>query len=666
MAEWSDSPPWEQQQSGWSDTPPWQQVPSPAEQAALTHGGTGQVTNYAQPQQGLLNKLGNRISNIGQEFMNHPSNRLGPDGKPIPEFGIPDPVHVLGQMAGGVEDIVGAGIKNAYNAIMPEQAKSTVNDFTSAAFAPETPIGGALSSAARGVGKIVQMLPPEGQKYAEDALNIAGAVPIVKGGISAFQGAKSLAKSTGEAITKAADETIANKPSAWLIQTEANYNKQLADIVDKGLSGGAKPKTIGKNNYSKMTSYEERGVSAIENIIKDKPDFVFDRGGKTVQGVVPRTGEEASQAIEHGIQKRLSEATQNAAQSGEQGVIVEGKSALDYLKKVATNTNITDAEISTAKELLDLIAKNPARTPTDIEELLSSLKGKTKSFYNSGGDESAKIAAKTTDLLRQDQVTAMGNAGPAWQKARNEVRDYMTIQKDVNKAWGVDKRKQAFGFFDMANMYSVGELTAAIAGANPVLLAKAGGIAGIKAYMKYRNQMNTKISSMFSDAEKVIGRRDKISKILKGLPQQGPPVPDPSYVRGENVKLLEGRRNFLDYDPAYSRGEQKLLTSPYKTQYQAEAAQQPTATLAVSDPSLAANPRGIFDPRTWRDTGKAPRIFEDTRSTRAINIVGKDRPSKLATTGTILDIKKPKTIEDILANYKKAGLSDEFLRMIIQ
>lgn len=457
--------------------------------------------------QGLLSKLGNRAKAIGQEMGNYPGSMVGPG----------DPLHVLGQVAGGINDVAVAAAKGLYRTVVPEDARKTIGEFTEAAFAPETPVGGPLASAARGAGKIIQkgkeVIGPEASRYVEDVVNIAGAVPIVGGAVKTALGTKNVFSAAKKAITTQTDKKLASKPYSWLTETVKKYDDQLSKVVAKHYSAAASPTTVGKRTFGKMERVSENTTNAVNHIVQDNLETGIP---------MPKTLEEASKAIDIGINKRLKTASAMTSEAGEKGIVITGQKAInDALDPLINNTNIAESTVATAQKIKDLILKNPARNPVDMEELIRTTNNMSKPFYRAGDNAAGKVAADASKALRSEMIDTLKSAGPTWQKARNEVRDLMSMQDNINKSWGVDLRKKGFGFMDMGNIYSMGEIGAGIAMQNPTMLTRGLMSSAMKTYMKYMNQKNTQIGQMFEKAEKIITRKNKISEIINNIPIQG-------------------------------------------------------------------------------------------------------------------------------------------------
>lgn len=210
----------------------------------------------SQLQPGFLSRVGEdlkkRGSSIAQTFKDTVSGKINP---------LDTGIQTVGAVAGGVNDIIGEGIKSGVNAL-PQGVKDTARSIGVDIL--QTQVGQAgLSAIKQGLEKYNQWKEqnPVGAKNLESVLNIASLFPVGKGGQVAKEGTEQVVKAgvnvaeNGAVLAKRATEKIVKRigtPDPTPIQAAGQILQGETVDLAKGVRGLANLDTTNVKTFKDL------------------------------------------------------------------------------------------------------------------------------------------------------------------------------------------------------------------------------------------------------------------------------------------------------------------------------------------------------------------------------------------------------------------------------
>jgi hypothetical protein len=480
-------------------------------------------TDMDVPSQGLQEgtKKGlftNRLSNIGQEFSSLTENRVPGD-----EYlsSVTKATHNLpgvlwrsaGQVAGIANDVVGElakkGITALYNASIPDEAQKafqqTVTDIINSKSGKDGIV--ALQSVSEAYNKVKEKFPKQ-LGNVEAGLNIAGAVPTVAAtkylGKNVIEGGKAL------------------KDAATIPKNIASLDKLIDDTVKEGFTKGIKPTIVGKSDANLVEKHLKDATTAVKDIVN------------TVEEPISKSTNPLEAFSQGSYKTKMSiwdAATKISSGASDAGIMVDIKPVIGRIKSMAADANLARTNPPMVKYLNDLAdtwqSKPTSIAPQEAEDLLARLNNSAKGYWRDPNSHTA--AALTEDIARatrKQTYDAMESfKGKGYEELRKRYGAQLAIEKEVSDRATIYSRKGEFGFFDLANIPSAAEFVKAVVTADPVSLAKAGGMLLVKGKMKAMNDPSNIVRDMFRKVEKYEEVKKQLSpEVLENLPKVGPYV----------------------------------------------------------------------------------------------------------------------------------------------
>lgn len=217
--------------------------------------------------------IGQRLQNIAAEPLNFQSVAT-----------LRQPLHVAGQLAGGVNDILGEALVSGFRAL-PEGAREGITGAVRSA--GETRPGQAVRRAAGFVGEKYGQLS---EAYPEEVKDIEATANILTAGLAA-KGLRPVAKE-GKAIASDLTSMVTTK-------TQGSRDRAIKRIVKTGINKGVKPTVAGKYTYTQGSKYLDSADEAVRAITRNKGSLqLADDAGNIVSGELPKSLNQFSQAIE--------------------------------------------------------------------------------------------------------------------------------------------------------------------------------------------------------------------------------------------------------------------------------------------------------------------------------------------------------------------------------
>jgi hypothetical protein len=221
-----------------------------------------------------------------------------------------------------------------------------------------------------------------------------------------------------------------------------------------------------------------------------------------------------------------------SSEAGQAGVKVDLTPVINRMIEMANEANLTRVNPEMVKYLTNMAeawkTKPTLVAPVEAEDLLARLNFSAKGYWRDPNSHTA--AALTEDIARATRKQAYDAVesykGPGYEDLRKRYGAQLAIEKEVADRSTVYSRKGDFGFFDLANIPAAAEFAKAVATADPVSLAKVGGMLIVKGKMKAMNDPSKIVKTMFEDVERLSAIKNKLSPPVdtSNTPKLGPYV----------------------------------------------------------------------------------------------------------------------------------------------
>lgn len=411
------------------------------------------------------------------------------------------PLHIAGQAAGAVGDVIGAGTEIAYKTAVPEPTQQKIKGHVLDIL--NTPSGQAGLQVLKQGGEVYQKFKeanPETAKSLEDVLNIATVIPGVK---VVGKGAKEVKNITTDTLD------IATRLKGG---SEEAVNK----IIDKGIEKGIRPSVAGKQTAQQMNAFKQNARTAVLAITKNKKALSFSNDvGEVLKGVVPKSLKEFSESVEQTKKTIFKKYDSLAKKAGEIGGQVNLSSVAEELKKVGADKVLNDLYpdvVSYAEKRAESLAKRATYSTEEAQTAIKHLNESLQAFYRNPTFESAskaQIDAMVANNIRTSLDNVITNAtGEGYSALKKVYGSLKAIEKDVSHRAIVDARKNVKGLIDFTDIFSAGDILSGIATMNPAQIAKGGVQKAIATIYKKLNDPNRTIKKMFQGAEKYLQRKE--------------------------------------------------------------------------------------------------------------------------------------------------------------
>lgn len=288
------------------------------------------------------------------------------------------------------------------------------------------------------------------------------------------------------------------------LRSTKSLEGKLDTVIQEGINKSVRPSYVNRSKYSTAKAYNEQSSQAVKDTIADKVNNVFERNGEIIKGENPKTLAEWADVNNNRIKRMAEERTAIDAANGESGITINGSDIAPILNDTIKNTRLADTTRKAASDIQELVGRNNNMTPAQAHELLTTLNEQATAFYqgrNVPGAEMAKVAA---NKLREQMAEKYAQGSQEYKTLGQQMRNALAIEKDIQKRLRVDQRANKFGFFDVANVATAADLAYAVENMNPRLALPALAIQAIKLRMKHLNSPNYQVKTMFNKAEKLI------------------------------------------------------------------------------------------------------------------------------------------------------------------
>lgn len=413
-----------------------------------------------QKKPGFFSRVGEdlkkRGSSIAQTFKDTASGKINP---------LETGVQTAGAVAGGVNDILGEGVKSAVEAL-PESVKEPVKQ--GAVYVLQTRAGQAgLNAISQGMEKYAgwKSENPQLAKDLESVVNIAALLPIGKGGQIAKEGAEQAAIKGGElatkgaAVTKRATEKILKKvgtPDPTPLQAAGQILQGETSDVAKGVKGLANLDTKDVKTFKDLNAKINTKISALAQEVD--ADLASDP-----------------------TKQLLEKLTVSAKTTGGKVVTTRPvENALNQLDELYTKIG-DDVEAANIKELIQ-IAKTEGLSKQEVNDI-ARVYGKElgEKAFGKTGDPLTSVNAQMYENTRKalKNIARSGLKGDAAKSADQAMSNLYSTQRLIKQnVEAVNKLKQKIterGLFEkwaykltkFADIVSLGTVRGVVGGILP-------------------------------------------------------------------------------------------------------------------------------------------------------------------------------------------------------
>jgi hypothetical protein len=386
-------------------------------------------------------------------------------------------LRTAGQMAGGINDIVGEGIKAGYRNLVPQEAQDAIGRAVESVL---------QSRPARAAMPIMQAIQERYGQAKEAYPEMMGNVEAV-GNISTI-----LPMGWAAGRTKAALTPVANIPK---------IEQKIDQAITNGIKKGIRPSVVGKSDAGLVQKYYDNAKTAVRDIVETSPTPL-----SKSENIV----EDFSKAVADTKKKIWGEAHNLATAAGESGVKVDILPVLNDMKVVKTDlllqaqdpriSSVLDPYIAAWENLIK--SKGQYMSPIEAEDMIAGLNAQAKPFWKDPNTHtSAAQIERIAQNMRKQTFDAMEGAGEQYANLRKRYGAQLALEKEVTDRATVAGRRGAFGFFDLANIPIAKDFVGGLLTGNIKQVAQAGAMGAAKLAMKMSNDPAHILRKMFKDVE---------------------------------------------------------------------------------------------------------------------------------------------------------------------
>jgi hypothetical protein len=282
-----------------------------------------------------------------------------------------------------------------------------------------------------------------------------------------------------------------------------SIDEKITESVKKGFMKGVKPSVQGKSSEPLVDKY----INDAENTVKS----VIMRSDKLPQTVSEFA--EATTPVKNQIWEQSS-ALRTAATK--EGIKVDLHPIIKNIRKEANNPNLIRSNSSESRRLLKLaddFESLPTKiSPTEAEDLLMKYNKMTQTWFEHPDPNSVSSAASNVGI-GNDIRKALYNSfpeGKEFQALRAEYGHIMATEKDITHRALIEGRKNAKGFFDLADMWGTGRFASGVVTMNPALITEGLAEKIVAKQVKRINSPDRYIKNMFKDVEKQLIKSEQL------------------------------------------------------------------------------------------------------------------------------------------------------------
>jgi hypothetical protein len=420
-----------------------------------------------------------------------------------------------GQIAGAGMDIIGQGLRSAYNELTPRQAKEdiegTVKDIAS------IPL---IADAARYWGDKYNEFKkenPETTKNVEAGANILAITPAGKIIPKGLRGVKGITKESGAIMEDTAnlfDRVV--RPA-----TEDAIDNQIKQTVKENLNKSIKASSKGKSTLPLIEKYFEDAGTGIKEIIKNKNGLnITNDVGEVVNGALPETRLQMAEAIHNTEKKLFQEYDEMQKIAGKKGAVLDLEPVAKQYDDVINNETLRAtkegrAVIKHAEEAQAILREVGTMSPQAAQDFIAQANHKllNKNLMPVDVSKAAADAGIASIMRKELDALIEKTAGAGYQNIKNRFGAVKSLREGTDKA--------AFASFaekGMPNFFDITSGTALVHGLlslNPATIAGSGFMEILNAARRKLMNPDHYVKKMFSDVDSLMTRKAEFNPVSK-------------------------------------------------------------------------------------------------------------------------------------------------------
>lgn len=360
------------------------------------------------------------------------------------------------------------------------------------------------------------------------ALTGAVAAPLTQPVTGGNFGAEKMKQAGAGLVGGAAGAALGEVVGSTLGRAIAGNNPAAVDaLTTRAYRRTVKPSRSGQQSAPALASQDQRILSAVDNIIAEKPNLTLtDPSGTQVTGQLPRTLRQFSEAIDQTKRTLFREYSQMSQQAGVQGAMVDLMPTVQAMRAAAARPEVGHLHPNVAAELnrlADTFEHVRAYTPEEAQDVIQNLNRTIASFYNNPTEEiisGASALGNITPTLRASLDQAIETfQGPGYQMLRNRYGALRSIEKDVAVSVQREANKIPGGVAGtFSNIAASEEALRGVFTFNLAALGRAGAIKAAQVAVKHINGPNRAISRLFEKrAASMQPRNSTLQMIGQGI-----------------------------------------------------------------------------------------------------------------------------------------------------
>jgi hypothetical protein len=418
---------------------------------------------------------------------------------------------VVGQAAGFVNDVAGAGIESIYG-MLPQEARDKISGIIKDAM--DTDTGRAVKGTVqKGTDKYEEFKSgnPELAKELEGVANMAGVMPVSK---IAGMGVN-VAKDATKATVKEGVNVVKDVGRILVPPVQGALDQELKGIVIAGVNKGIRPTVVGKDTAPRVAQYYDKATDAVKNIVENKPNLqIIDAAGE-VSSKLPSTLNEFSQAVDQTKKSIFIKYDSMQKAAGQANATVDLSGVIKELDTIATNKVMLAEAPDVARYAYSkarALEQAGSYTTEEAQQAIQMANAKLEAFYKNPSYDAA-TKAKVDALVANNMRTGLDDVieqavGSGYQDLKNQYGSLKAIEKEVNQRAIVDARKSVKGMIDHYSVFTGYEAIRGILAMEPAVVAAATSARGIAEWLKWRNNPNRAINEMFQGAERNLTKQE--------------------------------------------------------------------------------------------------------------------------------------------------------------
>jgi hypothetical protein len=435
--------------------------------------------------------------------------------------------NVAGQVAGGINDIIGHGLRSAYQSLVPQKAQESI-----ASVGRDIAQSPAFQSTVQTLGEGWESLEeasPESAQFLKSSGNIGGLLPIGKGGQLGYRGAKAASK---EGLNVAKD--TAQFFNKVIPEPQSVIDQEIKKVVTENINKSIKTSTKGKQTLPLIQRYFDNAETGIKEIVSNKGSInLTNEVGDVVTGALPATRMQMAEAI-HQTEKRLFQEYDSLMKSaGKKGVELDLEPIAKQLDEVLKNESLLKSKdgistIAHAQELQEILRSgkktmSPQAAQDWIANANNRLMNKNLNFLETS---KAGVDAGVASMMRKQLDNLIESTeGAGYQAIKNRYGAVKSLREGTNKAAFASMSER-----NMPNFFDITSGTALVHGLiamNPATIAGASFMEGLNAFRRKMFNPDTYVKKMFKDVDTLMTRNQftpvsKTGQYLQGMPE--PPI----------------------------------------------------------------------------------------------------------------------------------------------